>query len=394
MHNNIDAALRGERLRKMLGVALCLAFFAALIAELLVLRREGGLVLRGDFPAFYSAAVILERGDGARLYDYDLQRNVQNEFFPALDGEMLAFAYPPYVAQLLQPLAWFGPHAAKAVIGLFLFALAGATLWCAALLSPWVRANLWFSAGLALSFPPLAIGIVAAQNISWTLFCLFAAWVNACRRRSAVVTGLLLGGLFLKPQYALLVAAFLFVGRRFRELAGMAVMAFFFWSVAAMQFGPSWTGRWLIEAEEFVSLDAVANASSLVSVLGISRAVFPQAGLAIGGFLALSLGLVLAWRTALRVDAHWDAFFLLLGPALVLLAPNTLFYDVPLALLPLLVAFPPVSPARLGVALGVVFAALCIEIFQAPRMLNVFFALGALLPSLRPRISTPARFTQ
>ena len=86
---------------------------------------------QGDFPAFYAPAVILERGQQASLYTIEAQQGAQNEFWPGLKGSFHFFAYPPFVAQALRPLAFLSPLQAKA---LFCCLLLAAALLCCRLL--------------------------------------------------------------------------------------------------------------------------------------------------------------------------------------------------------------------------------------------------------------------
>ena len=63
----------------------------------------------GDFPAFYSLAAIAAGSEPHRLYDFALQREIQNQIWPQLQGALLPGIYPPYVALLARPLVWLGP---------------------------------------------------------------------------------------------------------------------------------------------------------------------------------------------------------------------------------------------------------------------------------------------
>ena len=54
-----------------------------------------------DFPLYYSAARIVNDGNGARLYDLAVQREYQKAFRPAASDRDLPFNHPPYELLLL-----------------------------------------------------------------------------------------------------------------------------------------------------------------------------------------------------------------------------------------------------------------------------------------------------
>ncbi len=64
--------------------------------------------LQADFTGYYTAATIVARGMGARLYDLELQRQIQGEItFPYHFeiGGVLPFQYPPFAVLPFLPLA-------------------------------------------------------------------------------------------------------------------------------------------------------------------------------------------------------------------------------------------------------------------------------------------------
>ena len=64
----------------------------------------------GDFASFYTAAVIIRDGNGSRLYDLDLQSEVQQAYLVPhgwrYEGDLLPYINPPFLAVFLVPLTF------------------------------------------------------------------------------------------------------------------------------------------------------------------------------------------------------------------------------------------------------------------------------------------------
>src|SRR5579863_7910588 len=74
-----------------------------------VLWRSHDFIVRGyeDFTSFYTAGKIVLRGEGVRLYDRQLQWQVQQEFASSVSNRTgpLPYIRPPFEALLFLPLA-------------------------------------------------------------------------------------------------------------------------------------------------------------------------------------------------------------------------------------------------------------------------------------------------
>jgi Glycosyltransferase family 87 len=153
----------------------------------------------GDFTAFYTAGKILQRGQSARLYDRDLELQIQQEFAPTVENRhhSLPFIRPPFQALLFLPLAylkhntaclvWMGAKLAVLFLVPFLLqpCLPGQPLLSPRLFGP-----------LCLAVTPVAADLLQGQDA--ILFMLFVALAfRALCRQSDVAAGLFLGlGLF------------------------------------------------------------------------------------------------------------------------------------------------------------------------------------------------------
>src|SRR5579871_44665 len=74
-----------------------------------------------DFASMYTAGKILQRGEASRLYDLNLQTQVQREFAPNVQirKSALPFVRPPFYAWLFWPLAYLSYRTAFLLWTLF-----------------------------------------------------------------------------------------------------------------------------------------------------------------------------------------------------------------------------------------------------------------------------------
>lgn len=112
-----------------LGWAFAVGLLISILLYLAFGEREQSALFRGDFQAFYAAAEIVWSGRGQELYDYALQREIQNRHWSDFEGQFYIYAYPPFFALALAPLAVLPPLAAKMLVsGILLACLIGALL--------------------------------------------------------------------------------------------------------------------------------------------------------------------------------------------------------------------------------------------------------------------------
>jgi Glycosyltransferase family 87 len=70
-----------------------------------------------DFPQFYAGAKLVWQNP-SRLYDYAEQLALQKTVDPRIEDTTQPFAYPPFTALVLMPLAWLPFSGAFAVMTL------------------------------------------------------------------------------------------------------------------------------------------------------------------------------------------------------------------------------------------------------------------------------------
>jgi hypothetical protein len=132
--------------------------------------RQTTAVRRGDFPAFWSLAVIASGDQANRLYDTELQREIQNKAWPSLNGEVLPAAYPPYLAYVLQPVASLDPSTAR-----WLWTVASVLLMYVGViilvsLNRRITWKPWMVFVLLMMFSPILRGVIGGQFLPISTF--------------------------------------------------------------------------------------------------------------------------------------------------------------------------------------------------------------------------------
>ena len=232
------------RTRRALAVAaavstLLLAYYAISWAQVTPLRERGT-----DFSASYVAALVLRSGDGARLYDQQLEHARHLALLPPGTVIDLPFITPPTTALLALPLTALDPGTAFRVWSLIEAILLALAVWIAIRAGPWpsrtgrtpcvATALMAMAAGGTYAFLLLgqidgvtALGLAAA----------YAAW----RRNRPAVAGFWMALAFAatKPHLAVGLGIWLIARRDWRALAGAAAGCAVVAAVSQGLVGPS-----------------------------------------------------------------------------------------------------------------------------------------------------------
>jgi len=169
----------------------------------------------GDFAAFYTAGVIVQRGSAARLYDRGLQWQIQQEFSSTVDQRRwpLPFIRPPFEALLFAPLAKFTYptalviwSAAKLIVLMVIPFLIPSQF----RLSPGILSNSFLGL-LSLAYFPIAFDFLQGQDAVLLLLILTLTF-SGLQRKADFKTGILLSlGLF---KFHIVVPIFLILAWR------------------------------------------------------------------------------------------------------------------------------------------------------------------------------------
>ena len=341
---------------KLLSLGVAGAFIAASITVWLTDIQMKGALRRGDFPAFYSLAV-LAANEPQNLYNMERQREVQNQFWPSLNGEFLIASYPPYTAWMLQPLALLPAQSAKVVFTLLMVALVFAAARILRLLdATWKKSSLPPETLLFLC-APIPVAVMGGQNLALSLFLLLAiiALLETKSFSCDLLAGVLLGMWCFKPQYGLPMVVMVTLLGRPRVLGGVApILTGAFFAGAAI-LGTGWLEQWSRFSYEFSKLNLETNGFQIISIVAGAREIsrvltgVPDTSLALTIMIVCYLGMTLA--------LGWIIFRLpptqriVLGlpttaAALTLLTPQTTFYDIGLFSVPLLLLTPRIFSLR------------------------------------------------
>jgi len=339
---------RGRQRRLAIAVLFALVFSAGVVAVTDTARISA--ISRGDFPAFYSLAVIARSGNTAALYDIALQTRVQNKAWPSMNGSVLPAAYPPYIAYLLQPLAFLSPELGKVVwtAGCFLIFLVAMRV--LSNLQPRFQGyTLELAAGLLL-FMPILMGILSGQLLAASLlvYVSILSFEKLRSKRGDLLLGVAIGAWLFKPQYALLALAIPLLQGRWRVLLGFAFVGGLCFALGSQVMGVLWLKDWIEFAGSFAEMNFASNAGQMPNLVGATIALMDGVGvsgdlhtigkaIALGGCAALVGYLLrLAWLDRTGNTAGPSRALLLLGSVAALGTPQANFYDLGLAVISLL----------------------------------------------------------
>lgn len=178
-----------------------------------------------DYSIFYTAGLMLHRGQGKVLYNNLLQLQVQREFVAAperRDGP-LPYNHPPFEAVLFLPLIHLPFLVSYALWGGVNLLLLASVVFLLRPHIPCLRAAFpWIPLLAALAFFPIAYALMQGQD-SILLLAIYCLAYTALRRGRDLQAGLWLGlGLF-KFHLVLPFVFILLLRRRWRAVLGVAL---------------------------------------------------------------------------------------------------------------------------------------------------------------------------
>ncbi|MEJ0018664.1 MAG: glycosyltransferase family 87 protein [Acetobacteraceae bacterium] len=316
--------LTGERIVVYSAGLLCL-----FVGVLAVGLARNVAPLAQDFCSFYAASALALAGDAAGAYAEASHGLVQARIAGcAVVPGWSAFFYPPPFLLVCLPLALL-PFAAAA----WCWTLATGALFVAAVRA-WLPA-LFTPMLVTLAAPALWSNVAAGQ--SSLLFAAVMAFGLRWLDRWPVASGICLGLLLCKPQFAVVVPVALAAARRGRALAGMAVAAAGLATLSLAVFG---SATWHAFAGQLAMPYTVLaagreNPRNMASVLGaalmagvpLDRAIALQSIATVATAIAVG---VFAWR---RPSA--GGLTAATATSAMMASPWLHYYDLALAAVPL-----------------------------------------------------------
>ena len=338
------------RLRVYPRVLLAALVAALLLAVLTYDRDHPSTRLGGDYPSFYSAGSIALAGDWDELYSAERQSAEQAGLIDD-EGGYLYFSYPPFVAAAYSPLAAldyrlsFLIHTVLMAIALF---AAVRLLW------RWLEPVGWLLLALfvlALAFYPLLRAVPGGQNTTLSVL-LVAVAVRLEHDGKPVWAGLALAGLLFKPQFGVVIVPLLVLSRRWRVLSGWAVGAGSWFLISSILMGGMWLGDWWEQAGAFRDENVAANGPNFVSLPGFFENLLgagDPVAFALGYGVAGLFGIAVAYFWWRHPTSHHLERYALAAAAVVLAAPQTLYYDAGLLLIGLGAVAAPLTGRRAAI---------------------------------------------
>lgn len=176
-----------------------------------------------DYRSFYCSAEIAWRSGFAQVYDLEAQGACQRALCAAYARDPTAECVTiptPYLPPFLLPFIALLPLGPAGGLAAWTLLNAAALL---LYLGRFTRAigRPAFPWAVVLSFSAFFTLLLGQANVA-LLICL-GEFILSCTRGRDLRGGLWLGGLLLKPQFLVLLAPGLLIGRRFRALAGLAL---------------------------------------------------------------------------------------------------------------------------------------------------------------------------
>ncbi len=316
-------------------LALLAALAAALLLAVVTYDRDHPTTrLGGDYPSFYAAGKIALAGEWDELYSADRQAEEQAGLIDD-EGGYLYFSYPPFVAGVYSGLAAFDYRLSFLIHTLLMTAALVAAI---RLLWPWLESVGWPLSALlvlALAFYPLLRAVPGGQNTALSILLLALA-VRLEHDEAPFWAGLALAGLLFKPQFGVVIVPLLLLTRRWRVLAGWLTGAGILVVVSALLMGGMWLTDWWEQAAAFRDQNVAANGANFVSVPGFFENLLGMGdttAFVIGYAVAAGFGLAVAYFWWRHPRSHHLERYALAAAAVVLAAPQTLYYDAGLLLI-------------------------------------------------------------
>ena len=370
--------------------------------------QRTSMLYRGDFPGFYGPVVTLHRGLSENLYDLDLQKNVQNEFWPNLKGNFYPSLYPPYTYIFLYPLGFFSASIAQVIFTNMLFSCYAIAIKVLFSLINLDKKSYLPTFAFLTSLCPVLVSIFCAQNTAISLLVLVLATKLYCsgKKSGPIYAGLVYGLLLYKPQLAIPGLTVMLLSGELLFLVGATITLLGYYIIGSLLLGPMWPIKWAEHANAFAQGNFSVNAREIASLSGLTpffKELFSYTCLSAQNITLISTLLMTAiyvccFLIALikvrsfrqQYIAKKDSilsirYLLLLGPVTILLSPQSLFYDLTLALVPCVAFVKPATDRHYW--LLITFSLFLLLIFSLRDVITlpmfVFISLICFVASLR-----------
>ena len=205
-----------------------------------------GLFTQTDYPAVVLASRIVSSGQGAQLYDLDLQlegqRQLSREGYvlqPLTAPLLYPYPYAPFVAVLNAPLAAQSPLLSMAIWDVINILCMALGLWMLVSALPLDRLARYLLLLGGLTCFPFIVNLEQGQS-SGVIMLGMAAGISRLRRGDELGGGAALGLLLLKVQWLPFIVLVLLFKARWRALLGLVVTGLALLLLSLLTMGAGW----------------------------------------------------------------------------------------------------------------------------------------------------------
>lgn len=349
---------------KRVVVALTIAVLVAVVCTVLT-GEANSMLFVGDLPGFYGLGRLVLEGHGDHLYDLNYQREVQNRYWPILNQGVFPTMYPPIVALAMAAVAWIPPIPLRFVlagleIGLLVFSLRRCTIN--------QQIERW---GLLFFAAPILVSVVGIQNTTFSI-ALTVILRELLRNGRVFISGVVTGLLFYKPQIGVVVGTFVAISAGSHFFAGLVVSLALQYAAGIFVCKGEWLMPWIERIAVFspirsqldgYQMTGVIGHLPLDGVFGVSLQMWEL------GVFSICMGLFLVASWVLRKKAErWNQLFTCLLITFPVFVPQTMFYDLGLAVFWLVVTADLSSRRVLWGVIGIVALLNLCFMFRSPEL--------------------------
>jgi hypothetical protein len=331
---NFFRDFRLMRQRFLIPVVIGTAFVAALIFQAFAAHFVDG---ESDFRSFYAAGYIVRTGHASQLYDYDLQRNIQQR---VIGGDLvLPFLHPPHEAALFVPFSFLSYRSAYLLFGLVNLGLLALSY---RLLQPKLcfSRHKWLPFAVFTTFLPVAASVLEGQDSVILLTLLLLATLRL--ERDDLLAGGLVGLGCFRFQLTLPIVLLFLLWKRWKFASGFAIAASLSFLASLVIVGSQGIGQYV---HTLLTISVHLNSKNQMTRLAVFPVAMPNIrGLTYGLFGNLSSTSLLVITAVLSVIviaiAAKSSFhtMAIAVTAAVLVSYHSMDHDLVLLLIPIFVA--------------------------------------------------------
>ena len=280
-----------------------------------------GLLIGGDYSAFWSSGRMALEGRAGDAYDLKMQFEHLSTALNDPDAPKIAWLHPPIFFLVVTPLS-----AMPYTISVYCWLLMGGTLYLSLI---WHLDKSWLALALGVSFPVALINVSAVQT--GLIFCALYGFAMLSIARRPGLAGFLIGLMAIKPHLCIMIPFVLWFSGHYRVFVSATITVIGLCIATSLVFGPEiWTdflrgthvSRSLILESGGVDWYKLQSAFTILRTWGGSVIVAYSVQICIA--LAVTVSTIWIWRS--QADPSLKSAAMMTGACLV--TPYILDYDL------------------------------------------------------------------